>query len=406
MNDIIITFNGMNYKAKYNEQTDYYELDIIAPDIGGVYDLDIKFIDPFEVINESNLKVQVLEKEKIKIDSNKFFAWFFDVDDFTVKDIIEIPEYSLTIDEETNKSSTINVLSKTNVKSGDIVVIKQNNEAIYWGIVDNIQNENGEKKYIYVLKYITNLFDEKVELNFENIIRNAGIEDFLKKQLDENFILSSDSFLNKKYLEVVTKSHTPLNVSVTNVDNGLFNLHTYMTNCTQNYNIVYNFKIEGKKIIIEIVKKEMKQELIDTKASRITNYNEVFETDVISRVIVKTSTNEKYSLYLLNDRTTTTDSNDINRAKGKTERVYTEKIEDARQTALDVFKKNSYKHMITFKLNRYIPVGTPIAIKTDNNVILDTYISSILINNANFFGYTCGNIRMNFIDKLLKERGN
>ena len=90
----------------------------------------------------------------------------------------------------------------------------------------------------------------------------------------------------------------------------------------------------------------------------------------------------------------------------ETGKFYTEKMEDARQTALDVFKQNSYSHNVTFKmLDKYIKIGTPIAIKTKENVILDTYISAIKITKNKFIEYTCGNIRIKFIDKLLKERG-
>lgn len=117
------------------------------------------------------------------------------------------------------------------------------------------------------------------------------------------------------------------------------------------------------------------------------------------------SRNGEYTLYLLNDRTTTTDMANENRAEGKVETVYTENYEDAQQKALDVMKSNSYNHNITFNLyNRFIKVGTPIAIKTKESVILDTYISAIKITQNKFYEYICGNIRIKFIDKLLKER--
>ena len=99
--------------------------------------------------------------------------------------------------------------------------------------------------------------------------------------------------------------------------------------------------------------------------------------------------------------------NDPNRAEGRIETIYTEKYEDARQVALDVMKTNSYNHNITFDyLERYIDVGTPIAIKTKESLIFDSYISAIKITQNRFIKYTCGNIRVNFIDKLLKERRN
>ena len=50
-----------------------------------------------------------------------------------------------------------------------------------------------------------------------------------------------------------------------------------------------------------------------------------------------------------------------------------------------------------------IKLGTPIAIKTKESLIFDTYISAIKITKSNFVEYTCGNIRIKFLDKLLEE---
>ena len=47
---------------------------------------------------------------------------------------------------------------------------------------------------------------------------------------------------------------------------------------------------------------------------------------------------------------------------------------------------------------------TPIAIKTKESLIYDTYISSIRIKPNKFIEYQCGNIRINFLEKIMKER--
>jgi len=555
MNEMTINFNGQNYVAKYNEQSGYYEADITTPQKGGIYNASINFIDLFGQKYEDSQIVQILEKEQIKIETNKVFMWIFDYKDFSVKDIVEIADYEINIDEETNANSIIKVLKKTSVKAKDIVAVKKNNEVVYWGIVDNISNEDGKQLYEYTCKYITNMFNQKVALyqniettniengiyriktrldsnkvinvksgsvenganvelyeknnskeqrwkitknsdgyytiqclksdkvltvqdgKFENdanicqdelknidaqkwkiermsnsyyristkinnlylsidggstengtnikiyeyqeygikqeftiekieeeTIKDSGIEDFNKNVIDTNFINNDDTLINKKYLEVRAKTHTKLQTSVSNVTEGIYNLHTWLTNCTQLYNINYNVFIENKKLIIEIENKSYKKELIDTKAQAISNYVEVFETDVVSKVVVLTST-DTYILYLLNDRTTTTDKTNQNRADGRIETVYTEKYEDAEQKALDTIKSNSYNHNITFKiLDKYMKVGTPIAIKTKESIILDTYISAIKVTSSKFVEYICGNIRIKFIDKLLKER--
>ena len=410
-NQLSVTFNNQDYIVEYNSQSGYYELELKAPDVGGIYTVNINFTDLFEQGYEDSLTVQVFAKEAIKIETNKVFMWIFDYKDFSVKDIVEISKYEINIDEELNANSSIKVLKKTTAKSRDIVAIKKNNVVVYWGIVDNIQNTDGQNLYEYTLKYITNLFDQKIILENENLIKTTGVEDFVANAITTNFISNSDTFVNLTYLQINVKTHTKKQITVSNVENNIYNLHTWMTNCTQLYDVVYSFSIINKKLVITIEIKETSKELIDVNAQPISNYTEVFETDVVSKVTVlydkvaEAENKGEYTLYLLNDRTTTTDKNNTNRAEGKIETVYTENYEDAQQTALDTMKANAYNHNITFSyFNRFIAVGTPIAIKTKESLIFDTYISAVKITQSKFYEYTCGNIRINFIDKLLKER--
>ena len=404
MENVILSFNGKEYVARYNMQTEYYEIVLDSPVEGGLYNVNIKVEDIVGNFIENTHKVQVFAKEKIHIDTNKTFMWIFNYKDFSVKDIVEFSDYEISIDEETNVKSNLKVLKNINAKSRDIVAIKKDNNVIYWGTVEQIKNNDGEIVYQYFLKYITNMFNQKIQLKNEELIKNKGIEDFIAKAITDNFIDNVDTFINKEYLQVNIKTHTKLNTSVSNVENGIYNLHTFMTNCTQNYNIAYDFEILNGKLVISIENKEIKKELIDVNAHAISNYTEIFTTDVVSKVVVLTNTNT-YTLYLKNDRTTTTNMLDENRADGKTETVFIEKYEEAKQKALDIIKSNSYNHNITFKLHdRYLKVGTPVAIKTKNSIILDTYISAVKFTQNKFIEYTCGNIRIKFIDKLLKER--
>ena len=410
-NQVTINFNNQDYNLIYNSQSGYYEIDLQAPDVGGVYDINVTFRDIFGETFTDEAVIQVLAKEPIKIEQNKIFMWIFDYFTFKVKDIVELSNYEINIDEETNANTILNILKKTTAKARDIVAIKKNNKVIYWGTINNIQNTDGQLLYEYTIKYITNLFDQDIILENEDLIKTTGIEDFIANAINKNFIQNEDIFVNKQYMQVVVKTHTKKQISVTNVENGIYNLHTWMTNCTQNYDIVYSFSIVNKKFVITIESKEINKELIDVNAQPISNYNEVFETDVVSKVVVlynKVADIEQkgqYTLYLLNDRTTTIDKNNVNRADGRTITVFTENYEDAEQTALDQMKQNAYNHNITFNYyNRFLKIGTPIAIKTKKSLIFDTYISAIKITQNKFIEYTCGNIRVKFIDKLLKER--
>lgn len=404
MDELTITFNNQEYTLTYNPQTGYYEIELTAPETGGIYEVNANFTDIFNNEYEASQTIQILAKQKIELGITKMLMWIFDYRDFSIKDIVEIADYEITIDEETNANSIIKVLKNTEAKARDLVAVKRNNDVVYWGIIEQISNNDGEQLYEYSLKYITNMFNQDIILENENLIKTVGVEDFIANAITSNFVNNTDTFLNKTYLQLNIKTHTAKQTTVSNVQDNIYNLHTWMTNCTQNYNIVYSFSILSAKLVITIEMQEIDKELIDTNAQSISKYNEVFETKVVSKVTVLTSTGQ-YNLFLLNDRTTTTDMNNENRADGTVEVVYTENMEDANQKALDVMKANSYNHNITFNLDeKYIKVGTPIAIKTKKSIILDTYISAIKFTQAKFFEYTCGNIRTKFIDKLLKER--
>lgn len=405
-----VTFNNKEYELIYNEQSGLYEIELEAPKNGGVYNAEISFKDSIENIETSIKKIQIWAKEKNTNISQKTLVYFLDKTDLEIKDVIEFENYEYVIDEETNQKTIFNVIKKVNAENGDIVVLQRRGKIDYSGIIEDFENADGELKREITIKYISNLFDRKVILNNEKLIKEVGIEDFIAKEIYDNFTNSDDELLNYKWLDIEVKTHTKIQKSVDN-ENGIYNFHTFITNCTQNYNIILDFTYEQGRIKLTIYKQDAETQLIDTTIPDISNYVEKFETSVTAKVIVKTDTDIQ-TWYLLSDRTTTQNKDDVNRARGKVEVVYTSKSEDARQTALDKFKSNTYNHYISFKINRNsklfdvekMKIGTPLSVRTNNNIILDTYISAIKDDGSNFIEVTCGNMRINFIDKILKER--
>lgn len=284
-----IEFNGNTYPATYNTQTGYFELNLTAPEEGGVYQIDATYTDALGQVSTASELVRVL-LNFIDVELQpKTFMWIFDHKDLTTKGCVEIQDYELNIDEETNATSIITILKDTGAVARDYVIIKKNNEKIYWGIIEEIANEDGDKVYTYQLKYLTNLFDRNIKLEYESMIRTTGIEDFIATEIAYNFMGSTDTFINLQYLEVTVKTHTKKQIGVSNVENGIYNLHTWMTNCTQNYNITYDFEIETDnlgvtRLKITIQNTEPEKEIIDVNAQPISNYQEVFETDVTAKV--------------------------------------------------------------------------------------------------------------------------
>lgn len=412
--EVFVEINGKDYYASYNRDSGYFEVELLSPETGGLYDLKCTAIDKFQNRVDELRKLQVLTIVVPKVTTEKVIAYFLDRFSFEIKDVIDLQNYELNIDEETNANSTLTVMKKLNAGDKDFVFINENDNIKYIGIIDAPVNENGEVKYTITAKYITNLFDRDILLNNEELISNAGIEDFIKYTIENEFTDSEDSLLNINYLDVEVLTHTKINKSVDNVNNGIYNFHTFITNCTQNYNIIYEFKVENGRLKMFISKQEQEVQLIDATITDITNYTEVFETNVVAKVVVKTS-NNVFNYFLLSDRTITKNMNDLNRAIGLVKAVYTEKDEDAEQTALNEFKSNSYEHLVQFDVNvesklfdiKNWKIGTPVKMKTKNNIIIDSYISAISMKKgSNFYSIKTGNIRIDFIDKIKKELMN
>lgn len=403
-------FNNKEYELFYNKQSGFYEVEIEAPILGGVYNAEIIFEDLLGNIEKSNKKIQIFAKEKNTNIQKETLVYFLDKLDLEIKDYIEFEDYEYVIDEETNQNTIFNVMKKVNAENGDIVILQRNGKTDYIGKIQDIENKDGELRRKITLKYISNIFDRKIIVENEKIISSVGIEDFIAKEIYDNFTNSEDNLLNIKWLDVEVKTHTKITKSI-NAENGIYNFHTFVTNCTQNYNIVLEFEYENQRIKLKIYKQNSDVQLIDTTIADISNYVEKFETNIVAKVVVKTDTDiQKW--YLLSDRTTTQNKDDKNRAIGEIETLYTQKSEDAKQTALDKFKSNTYNHYISFKIYRYsklfdvekLKIGTPLSVRTNNNIILNTYISAIEDKGDNFINITCGNMRIKFIDKILKER--
>ena len=414
-----ITINNQTYNLVFNTSSGYWEYELIAPSVGGVYDVVANFTDVNQTEFENSVKMQVLQKiiETNVIQNN--LVYFLDSSNLEIKDVKEFTNnYDFKVDEETNANSFINIIEKPNVENGDIVYIKRK-KTIYLGIVENVTNgndSNNSGSYKITFKYISNIFDRKVILNNnqEALISSTGIEDFIAKVIEDEFTDSSDTFINIDWLTVNVLTHTTLQKSVDTDDYGIYNFHTFITNCCQNYNIVMDYSLDddGSGITINIYKAGSSNlQILDTTVSDITNYKEVFETSVTTKVVVKTDTDIQ-NFFLLSDRTVSTDVDDPDRAKGEIEVTYTSESEDARQTALDIFKGNTYNHNISFYIREdstlfdvdKLKIGTPISIRTQNNIVYDTYISAIEDTNDIFLRITCGNMRVDFIDTILKRR--
>lgn len=340
-------------------------------------------------------------------------AYFLDKNTFEIKDVVQIQDYQINLDEETNAKTAIKVVNKPNAQDKDIVFIKEKEKTIFMGVIEAPSIDEENSSYQINAKYITNLFDRKIILKSSNLIKEQGIEDFIAYTIENEFLNSEDTLLNINYIDVEVLTHTIKKFSV-DTEDGIYNFHTFINNCTQNYGIVYDFEVLNGRLKIKIKNIEsIGEEIIDTNVSDILNYVETFQTKVISKVTVLCKDNTEHSYFLLNDRTTTENINAENRAVGDMEVIYEEETEDAKEAALTIFRNNSYSHLIQFDINKNSTlydvknwrIGTLLKIKNKTGEIIDTYISAITIKKDNpIYSIKTGNIRINFLDKIKQEK--
>ena len=209
-----LLFNGSVVEAEYNKQTDFYEIDLTAPELGGVYEIAIDATDAIGDTSSETKDIQVLAKEVKEYAQDESIVYFLDKADLEIKDVIEFENYEYNIDEETNAKTVFDISRKNSITNGDIVILKRSNNIDYIGIVENAQNEDGEQRQRTTLKYISNIFDKKVILKNEDIIFNQGIEDFIARTINDEFTNSNDTLLNISWLDVEVLTHTTLQKSV------------------------------------------------------------------------------------------------------------------------------------------------------------------------------------------------
>ena len=339
-------------------------------------------------------------------------VYFLDQKTLQIKDVIETYSYDLKYDEETNSTSNFKIHKSPNAQQNDFVIFKINNKTKYQGIINEIQGEKGSEQVQIVVSDISNLFNRQIYIDNESLM-DTSLEDFLYYTINKFFKNGDDdSKIAMSYISIVQTTQTSVKEPI-NDEDGIYNFHTFMTNCRQNKNISVDFKISQNEILVTIANIDSKPVIrIDTTNNDVINYKKVYELNITSKVTVKCGdTNNILNYYLLNNRTISTDKNDENRADGVLKTIYVDTQDKALEQATNTFKGNRYNHLVEFEIKQDskivntddLTIGRQIKIKTKDGII-DSYISSIEVDgSSNFIKYKSGNIRVDLIDKLKQQ---
>lgn len=258
--------------------------------------------------------------------------------DLSILSICKASEYQINLDEETNAKSTFTLIKTDGLAQGNFIVVNGLYRQFLF-VIDDVQTEKSSNISTITALDISNIFDRKVIEKNTDTMTTKSIEEFLANTISENFVNSDDTALNIGYIDITWTTATK-GVVATNAENGLYNFHTFLTNCRQYKNVYTDFKFEDGRLKITIGYRVEDTELIDTTLPEVTDYNKVYEEEVTAKVqVLIREDGSEYNLYLKTDRTTTTNKDDPNRASGKIQVISVETADLAATEALNVMKR-------------------------------------------------------------------
>ena len=295
-------------------------------------------------------------------------AYILDKKDCKIKDYFYFKDYLFCDDIEYSDKSKITIPKKANVEDDDFVYCKDdNNKPIFFGIAyDTATNDRTDNVYL-TLKPKECLFDRFIFTGNEALIATS-IESYVVSCITDNWVSSNDSLMDRAYITPTALTNTAVVASlsnITNVENGIFNLKTFLGNIKERYGIYLDFVLTdtnpailtGPVLTIKVYKDSNGVIPIDTDVSDISDVEEVYNVDVLAKLKVKwlntsNNTTTYRTFYLKADRSVTETVGDVNRVDGVTRAIYIEADSESEMLSqvTNEFQQNSYEHKISFNL--------------------------------------------------------
>lgn len=340
-------------------------------------------------------------------------CYFISKRNFTIINCLPAASYSVAHDLDCGGKTKIVIAGDPGAADEDFVILKDGKQIKFTGIVDTIDNSDDALEYTVSCKEIENCFDRKIVLSDTDIIKNAGIEDFIAKTIQSYFSNTGDDFIDMSYINCVVLTHTPISAKPA-ADDGIYNLKTYIGNAKQHYGIFLDFEFTKSKLNIYIYKKEQTAMNIDTTITDVIEPEEVYKIKVLSKLNVVwfnelTQAETMRYFYLHPDRTVSEENADRVDGTISTIRIEAETEAEMIQEAKNEFKSNSYSHSIETNIlatSKLYPaselyVGHEVMIKTAAAGIQASIISEIgFTDEADVIAVKFGILKVKLTDKL------
>lgn len=352
-------------------------------------------------------------------------------DSFALRDVFSISDYEVVLDSEYDGKSQMTLYRQPVASENDFLIL-HDSRIQYQGIIDSVEHVDGGAAYTITVLEMPRLFDQKALLSNEGLLR-IGIEDFIADQITENFISNPDEMANLPYLNVVVKTHTPVDAKVP-AENGIYNLCTYIGNALTNYKVFIDFEFTRDALTVILEKRAQGKLNVDTGVSEIQNVSEICEVKALTKLTVlwrketrievetvdengettldtKTEVSESIRRFFLKiNKTITENMEDPDRAKGASDVIFSSAETEAAmiQEARNQFASNSYQHKISFDLAptaklikpEDLYIGHACEVKTESG-IKDSFLSRISYSSKHAsISVSLGNMKVGLIEKL------
>ena len=321
-------------------------------------------------------------------------AYILDKQNIRIKDFLYFEDYFFCDDIDYADKSKVVVPRLVNVTDDDLVYCKDDkNNPVFFGIAADTGTNDKTDNFSLVLKQKECLFDRFIFASGEATLATS-IEQFAANAITDNWVSTGDSLMDRTYIDPVAVTDTPCAASlanIVNVENGVYNLKTFLGNVKERYGIFVDFVLSdtdpaiatGPVLTVNIYKDTASAIPIDTDVSDITDVVENYSVDVLAKLSVKwlntsTSATTYRTFYLLDDRTTTENVDNVHRVDGIIKSIYVEAGTEAEMLdqVSSEFQQNKYSHKVTFSLREnselYLPddyyVGRQCTLETKTGV--------------------------------------
>lgn len=325
-------------------------------------------------------------------------AYIKDINNFSTKHYGQAYEYDIYRQSIYDDDSEIIMDGVAdNVADGDILYIDG-----YLGIIQEHERET-ENTIKIQAKEIRYLFDRELYPTTDTCA--DGIEDFLARQITENYIDLPDPIYTYPWLSVRAASHTPATIAPDEGDT--WTITDFFDKARRMYNIHLDFAMGPSGIALNIVRKTPSKRNIFLGTANFELEDEAYSNDQVGRVsVLCEDTGEILDWYMLQDGTITDIYTAENRVRGKWEHLTVGDKDNAQDKAMDAFAKSEYSHLIEFWATETYDFCAPVMIRTAEGRVFSSYISAIrMVHDDNRICYSTGELRLTLTEKLKIQGG-